>query len=357
MEEIIEFLEKIISYQTTKDNPKEIEKCFQAIERKFAKFFIIKKYNFKTRPIRVLKNTPKNKLDFILAGHIDVAPAEKNQFKLKIKGNKLWGRGVFDMKGPLIAAIFAISNYLKENNSLKIAIFITSDEEIDGLSTKYLIEKINYRARFAILPDGGKDLSEIIVYQKGFLQLHLKIFGKPAHASRPWEGENPIERAMLFYQKLLKKFPPPKNEKDWKTTVSLTKFNSGKALNQIPKDASLGFDIRYLKEKTKVLKEIKCLLREKDKLEIIADNPPFMISSNNPYLKKLKSSIEKLTNKKVKLVKECGTSDAVFFAQNKIPAVLFRPKGGGAHQNEEWIEKDSLFLFYQVILNFLKEFY
>ena len=357
MKQIIDALKELTEFQSTSNKPKENLKCLQLIERLFSDDFFITKYSFQSRPMVVLSNTKDKKVDFILAGHIDVVPAEDNQFQMKIEKGKLFGRGVFDMKGPLLAGIFAISDFLKQNKNLKITIFITSDEEIDGLSVKYLLDSEGYKADFAIIPDGGKETG-IVIEQKGFLQVKMKVYGKPAHASRPWEAENPIMKGLDFVNQLFKKFEQPKFEQDWKNSIALTRIESGKALNQIPQECDICLDIRYISEeyKERILEEIKNILKNEGEIEIIAENSAFKISEDNVFLKALKRAIEGKTKKGVELIRECATSDAVFFTENGIPAVLFRPKGGGEHAANEWVDEKSLFVFYEILLDFLYGF-
>lgn len=353
----IKFIKKLVSYKTTESNPKEIIKCLKIIEKKFSNDFIIKKFNFKSRPIMVFSNTESKKVNFILAGHIDVVPGNKNLFKIKENKDKLFGRGVFDMKATLIMSIYAIRDYLRRSNNLKIAIFITTDEEIDGLSVKYLINKIKYKAKFAIIPDGGSD-TKIITRQKGFIQIKLTITGKTAHASCPFSGDNPIDLGINVYKKILNKYPMPENENDWRTSICLTKIKAGDAINQIPEKAIFYFDIRYTEKKhiNDIKNIIKNVLKYKVKIDVLAENGALKESDNNKYIVILKKCMKNVLNKRILIDKSCTTSDAVFLSENGIPTVLFRPKGGGEHQDNEWISKKSLLKFHDIIIEFLKSF-
>lgn len=357
---MLDILRQLIECQSTQGKPEEQEKCLQIIKREFKGVFsVAKRYKFKKRPILVLSNTNDKEVDIILAGHIDVVPANNSDFKLKTKKGNLYGRGVSDMKGPLVAALLATRDYLKNDNKLKIAIFITSDEEIDGLSTRYLIEKIKYRAKFAILPDGGNNF-EVVTHQKGFLQVKINFLGEGGHASRPWEWEmeNPIDLAWSFYNKFSSEWINPKNEGDWKSSAVLTKIEGGDAVNQAPKKVSLSFDTRYTKgQREKSLDKMKDILLQmgiKFVLEVIIENGPLIIDDNNPYVQKLQESMIKYGSKTTQPKWESGTSDAIFFAENGIPAVLCKPMSGGDHSAKEWVNEKSLFAFSQVILDFLK---
>lgn len=356
---IIDFTKKIIKYKTTEDNIEEIEKCLDFFQNKFERNFLIKKYYFREKPILVLSNTKDKNLDFVLAGHIDVVPGEEDQFELTEDENKIFGRGVFDMKGQLVPSLLAVNDFIK-NNNFKIGVFITPDEEKDGLSVRYLLNEIGYKSKFALLPDGGSG-KEIITHQKGFWQIKLTIDGRSAHGARPWEADNPIKKGMLLYSKLLREFPDPKNRLDWKTSVNLTKISSNNelnAINQVSDKVVMYFDIRYIneKDKIKIEKIINKFLKDKFDLEVLAGNGLLSVDKNNEYLKKLKRSIFEVTGKKINLSKEAATSDAIFFSEQNIPAVLFRSQGGGQHQDNEWADKKTLFKLHDIVLSFLQKF-
>lgn len=354
--ELVDLVKNLISYQSTADKPDEINNCLKLIEDKFGYFFYVKRYKFKGRPMLVLSTSTSKNLDIIISGHVDVVPAKESAFLSKEINGKIYGRGAIDMKSAIVACLFAVQKYIKEKGRAKLAIVITSDEELDGLSTKWLLEKKKYQAKLAILPDGG-DETKLILKQKGFWQIRIMIKGKSVHASTPWNGSNPFEKGFNLYKKLLSKFPLPTNDGQWKTSISLTKIEGGKAINQIPDLAIFYFDIRYTDEivKRKIAKELISFLGKEAIIEIISHNGVFVADKNNPFIIKLKKAIQKELRKKVCFISECGTSDAVFFSEQGIPAILFRPQGHGAHRDGEWVDIKSLIHFKSVIFNFLKE--
>ncbi len=347
-------LKKLISIQSTSDNPEEKLEILDLIKKHFSESLIIKEYKFENRTALVLGNTKSKNVDLIIASHADVVEADKLQFNLFEDGDKLLGRGVFDMKAVMLASIQTIS---KIDPKIRVAIFVTTDEEIDGLTTKYLLEKAKYKAKFAIIPDGGEETG-ISVEQKGFMQIHINFKGESAHASEPWNAKNPIDMGLIFSQKLKEKFSSPKNHKDWKTSIALTKIESGVSLNQIPKHADFYFDIRYIygDNPKDIIEKIKKILPVGAKIKIVAQNKPFLVSKNNPHLDILTNSIKKISGKNVSFLRDCSTSDAVFFMENNIPAVLFRPTGGNPHNDGEWISKKSLEHFETILTDFISNF-
>lgn len=354
-DEMLSFVKKMINYKTTDDQPEEISMCLQVIEQEFGDILRIEKYHFRDRPILVLSTNESKDLDIILAGHIDVVPAKSVDFIPKERDGVLYGRGVLDMKSAVVACLFAVREYLRDGGKAKIAVIITSDEELDGLSTKWLAKDMGYNAKIAILPDGG-DENELVLRQKGFWQVKVGIKGKSAHASMPWEGTNPFENGFHLYKRLLSIFPSPTSKSQWETSVVLTKVEGGKTLNQIPDLAFFYFDIRYTDESVReeIAKEIIAFFGGEVIVETISQNGVLFVDQENPLILKLKKVIERELQKKVAFMNECGTSDAIFFAEQGTPAILFRPRGGGMHQDGEWVDIQSLIKFQTIILDFLK---
>jgi acetylornithine deacetylase/succinyl-diaminopimelate desuccinylase-like protein len=91
----------------------------------------------------------------IIYGHYDVQPADplnlwqSPAFEPTIRGNRLYGRGAADNKGPLLANIAAVASLLEKNPRvpLRITFLIEGEEEMGSPSFHAFLEK--YRGRFA----------------------------------------------------------------------------------------------------------------------------------------------------------------------------------------------------------------
>ncbi|MCX6383105.1 MAG: M20/M25/M40 family metallo-hydrolase, partial [Actinobacteria bacterium] len=79
----------------------------------------------------------------VLSGHVDTVPAGEEHWKIfddpfsgKIKNGKLYGRGSMDMKGGLVASLFAIKCVTELGLGLKGDVFFESvvDEEYGGVN-------------------------------------------------------------------------------------------------------------------------------------------------------------------------------------------------------------------------------
>ncbi len=353
--QICEATETIVAFRTTDDSPEVQQRCLEEIASMVANDLQATYYMFHGRPALVLSNCDEKELDIIISGHIDVVPGNSALFSMRKKEGLLYGRGVYDMKGPLMAALFAVRDAVRAGLQKRVGVLITADEETDGRGTRALLEQVGYRARFAIIPDGG-DESHIVTAQKGFLQLSVHFPGQSTHASRPWDGKNPIENAVTFVQQLTERFPIPAGVTDWETSVTPTKIEGGIMLNQTPESVTVSLDIRFTDSA-----DVNTLTQWIDGTfadqgvywKRIAENGMFVVAHDDQELLSFKKILEQQIGSEVAFVRECGTSDAIFFTEYEIPAALFRPHGGGDHGNDEWVSIVSLEQVYATLVDYL----
>lgn len=345
--EIISVLKKLISFKTIDGNEEEMKNLLEYIKTLVPKDLIIKEYVFQNKPTMVISNTESKDLDVVFCTHIDVVPHEK--YELVEKNNLLYGRGTFDMKGGVAISLLA---FLNQKTDKKIGIFLTSDEEMGGNCVKELLNI--YNPKFGIIPDGGNDF-QLIKEEKGRLLLRVSISTVSAHAAELYKGENAITTLFTVYQKLLKKYPNPTSDNDWKSSICLTHLSGGIAYNQVPDSAEMILDIRRIATDFKIefinsLKKIDKRL----KIEILASETPYLTNSEDDMVKLYLHSVKKILKKEVVITTSNSTCDGIYFTEKGIPTVLMNPSGGFAHAPSEYVEKDSLLKLYEIYIDFLK---
>lgn len=348
LEEIVEILKNLMSYKTVEGNDGEFNKLFQYIKSIVPKGLYLEEYEFKDHKAVVISNTKSKDLDLVFCTHIDVVPADSYEFNYD--GTYIKGRGSFDMKGSVAVCLKLLENF---KVSKKIGLFITSDEEIAGYCAYQLLEI--YNVKFAIVPDGGKDL-QIVQEEKGQLQLKISVKTKSAHASQPYNGENAIVKLYAIYQKLIEKYPLPKSSSDYKTSVNLSLIEGGEALNSVAAHASMVVDIRHTSEDSKedILEFIK-KIDSTIEIEIIHAGSLFKTNLNDSNVKEYIEVSEKVTGKKAVIVSSEATSDAIYFSDKGVPTILTNPVGDYAHAKDEYIEATSLVQLYEIWKEMLKE--
>src|SRR4051794_1603495 len=131
----------------------------------------------------------------ILHGHLDVVPGHPEQFTPRVEGDRLIGRGAYDMKGALAVMLGVVAEAARQR-SVRVRFLCVPDEEsedIDHCSTAVLVRE-GFAGDFAITGE-PTDL-HIGVEAKGVLAMRLCVSGKAAHGSTPWLGDNAVLKAL-----------------------------------------------------------------------------------------------------------------------------------------------------------------
>jgi succinyl-diaminopimelate desuccinylase len=259
------------------------------------------------------------------------------------------------MKGSLVAMIEALHIYSKKNTNIHIGLLVTSDEEKGGAhGTRIFLEKYHYKPKVVIVPDGGNDF-DIAVEEKGVLSMELVAEGKNAHTARPWEGVNATHQLITVINQIIRLYPVGRKH-DWQTTASVVAFESeNKANNIVPALAKAKINIRYIKKDApeSIIKAIKKLSK---KLTVTArvSGSAIAVPPDAKSIQVFRSCVKKQTGKMPKCIRYPSTCDARYFSDRSILAIITRPSGGGAHQDDEWVSVDGLSRFVRILVDFFE---
>lgn len=323
-------------------------KSFFIQERVFIKIF-----SKNDCPSIVISLGKKKNFDLILSGHLDVVPAPPSQFKPVIKQGKMFGRGTGDMKAACAVMMFLMRDWSRLSSPPSVALILTTDEETGGFNgTEYLLKEKKYRSRSAIIPDGGTELETVITDKKGVLQVKLAAYGRSAHGSRPFWGENAIDKVFKQYLQLRKAIPEL-TERQWRPTMNLGKIKGGDAVNKVPDYAEMELDIRYLnnQDKKKILASLK---KVNPDFKIMTVGSPFHQNPRRTFVQAYQKAAAEVLRKKIKLGTMEGSSDARFFSELGIPAVVTRIDAQNIHSANEFVSVPALEKFYQIVWHLIK---
>lgn len=354
-------LRKLIRFQTVSENIQEHEKCLRWIQAQTQSLpLFVTKFSVQSFPI-LLFTTQKTKRPLLwLVGHIDVVPGSPSVFRPKKKGPRLFGRGTFDMKFAVACYIKLLKELGKNLSPYNFGVMLTSDEESGGANGVWRLLGKGYSSKLAVVPDGGKNWS-IEKGAKGVFQLHITAKGASAHSSRTWLGSNAILLLMSFLHDLQSLFPkePCKDIHHWHVTLNIGKIGGGEAINQVPGSAFADVDIRFPDEPTRVAiaRRIDALIVRRPGIKIIRKTigRNFAVDINTPFIKRFAEIAKETYRISPRFLFSHGTSDARFFASRGIPVIATRPKGGGHHSENEWIDIPDLERFYHVLKSFVME--
>ena len=288
----------------------------------------------------------------VLHGHLDVVPGREEQFEPRIDGDRLYGRGAYDMKGGLASMICALRDVAAQDR-VRVHFVCVSDEESEELEDRgsdYLVRE-GYIGDFAITGE-PTDL-HIGIQAKGVLAMRIEVTGTAAHGSTPWVGDNAVLKAIDTFRQI-ESLPFARESSDLfdRPSINLGRIVGGDAPNKVPDACSMDVDIRYLpnQDPGEILEQIRAIPDIDVKRTFIF--PPAHVSPTNPYVRALSEIVRPGTDGASVSVGRDGASDAVSFLRAGIPAVEFGPSGAGHHGPEEWVSIKSLARYRQLLVEF-----
>lgn len=314
----------------------------------------------------------------IFNGHMDVVPAGEgwsfDPFGGEIKGTRMYGRGVADMKGALAAMMIAMdtlnreaADYLKGSITLVAVV----DEEKGGFFGTNQVVKNGISADFAIVgePTGLRVASA----HKGNLTFEITTFGRSAHASMPKNGVNAIFKMCKViselerYAEKLETFQP--HPLLGLPTFNVGTINGGVKSNVVPQTCSITAERRLIIPETidEVKSEIVSILKRvanvdpelKYELKFLEEVGPSQMVDGKIFLDKVIESLSYIRKKDIEQIGFEATCDAYYFNTiAKIPTIILGPGSiKDIHKPDESIEVRELFdaakLYALIALNLL----
>ncbi len=305
------------------------------------------------RPVLAATVGPREGCTVVFHGHLDVVPGRREQFVPRLEGDRLVGRGAYDMKGGL-AAMMCATRDLTGQRDVRVHFVCVSDEETDDDSAKgsdYLVER-GYTGDFAIT---GEPTDMLIgVQAKGVLAVRIEVAGTAAHGSRPWQGDNAVLKAIDVFRRIESlPFARESSELFDRPSINLGRIIGGDVLNKVPDCCVIDFDVRYLPGQDP--EEILAAVRElpDTRVTTLFHRAPAIVERTNALVRTLAEAVERRTSAECISVGRDGASDAISFLEAGVPAVEFGPTGGGHHGPEEWVSVASLESYRRALVDFV----
>lgn len=304
-------------------------------------------------PILMAEVGPKEGPTVVMHGHIDVVPGREGQFEPTVDGDRLIGRGAYDMKGAAAAMMLAV-NDLRSQENVRVRFAIVPDEEAedeDYRGTDKLVDN-DLGGDFAIT--GEPTDMHVGVAAKGVLAVRLEVSGRAAHGSTPWEGDNAILKAFNVFRNIESlPFSRESSELFDRPSINLGRILGGDALNKVPDTCVIDVDIRYLPEQDR--HEILAQIEELDDARVLSTftRPPVEVDRESAFVKALCAAAQPHNDAgEVAGVGRDGASDAISFLRVGVPAVEFGPIGAGHHGPDEWVSISSLAAYRRALVDF-----
>ena len=298
----------------------------------------------------------------LLNGHMDTVGVAgmPDGHEPRIEGNRLYGRGAYDMKGGVAACMLAIVEAKKQRLRGDVVFTGVIDEEYASAGTMDLAKRLH--ADGAIVAEFTE--LQLILAHRGFVWLELETIGKAAHGSRPDLGVDAIVKMgkllteMEKLDQMLRANPAHPLLGSGSLHASL--IRGGQELSSYPERCLLSVERRTLPGETpeSVEAELQVIiedLRHSDPsfnavVRRWIDRSPLETREDAEIVRGLQAASVKVLNRPSPIAGVQFWTDAAVLSAAGVPSVLFGPSGSGAHAVEEWVDLVSVKICAEIYL-------
>ncbi len=377
--ELVELLKQLIAVPSV--NPEDTDDPRIAGEGRLADFLAgyLEALGFRVawddkesgRPNLVAEHGPaRPKSTILLEAHLDtvgVAGMPRPPFEAVIEGRRLYGRGACDDKGPMAAALHAMSKrtlHALGEHGVRVVFVGAMGEEKGNVGAERLARSDLRADRVIVLEP--TELA-IVLAHKGALWFKVEVGGVAAHGSNPGVGLNAITgmaRVLdLLERQVAEDRARHRNAVLGEPTLNVGRIEGGCSVNIVPDRCVIHVDRRTLPEESteEILERLRAGLVELQKNGVLASHAirvgkigsPFETSAQSGLVRLLEASCA-ASGVAAKREGAAWHSDAGHLSKIGSELVVFGPGSiRQAHTTEEYIDLDSL----QAGCSILKHFF
>lgn len=286
----------------------------------------------------------------VFCAHIDTVSTEGMTippFEPRVEGNKVYGRGSYDMKGGAASLMSAIAKLSRENLSGTVMAALVADEEYASIGAQHFVAHHKADACVVTEPSEGR----LILAHKGFVWIEVKTEGRAAHGSR-WDlGVSAIAKMGRIISAI--------DEHDRVNLRAHTHplvgpasqhcatIHGGAGLSTYAPSCTLEIERRTLPGETpeQVVREIRDAIAqagEEAEVRVMLDRAPLVCSRDSKIATCVRDSAKRICGAEPIEAGVAYWMDAAIFAGAGMETVNYGGDGDGAHQSVEWADLDSV---------------
>jgi len=298
----------------------------------------------------------------VLNGHIDTVGVDgmPDPFTLRREGDRLYGRGAYDMKGSVAVMLALAESFANHPPAADVWLTFSADEEDRSLGTEQLVRDwlptVQPAPAAAVFLEPTEEA--IGVSHKGFSWFEIEVLGQAAHGSRPAEGIDailPLREALSELDHIRSRLSErPPDPRLGHASLHGGRIEGGTALSVIPARALLQWERRTLpgEDPQDVDRELDRVAAAVQRLpgghrvtgRKIFSRPPYQAPAETEIIARLRRALPGAP-----LAGLSFWADSALMGLAGVPSVLFGPVGHGAHALDEWVSLKSLITVYEVL--------
>ncbi len=283
-----------------------------------------------------------------------------------VRGDRLYGRGAYDMKSGVAAAMIAAARSKHMRLSGDVIVACVADEEHGSLGTEEVL--MHYTADGGIVTEPSG--LQAVLAHKGFVWFEITILGRAAHGSRPDLGIDAIAKAGHALVSIER----------WGSRVRLGRQHpqlgagslhtsmiwGGEEASSYPAECTITIERRTLPGETgsSVETELRDLLHGLErtvpdfrwKIRRGLERRPFQADCEHLIVEHLLSQAEHVLGRRPPVRGEPFWTDCALMQDAGIPCLMFGADGEGAHAAEEWVDLSSARSLVEILTGTIRSF-
>ena len=299
----------------------------------------------------------------LLCGHTDTVGVEgmDEPFRARVEGDQLHGRGAYDMKAGLAAALLACREAAAFGLAGDVIVAAVADEEHASLGIEEALRFV--RADGAIVTEPTE--LELVVAHKGFVWLELEVTGKAAHGSRPHLGVDAILKTgpiLVSLGELDRALAARTHPLLGHGSLHASLIEGGAELSSYPARCVLKVERRTLPGETVEVVETEvdrlldeCRARDPELVagrRTLLAREPLEVDAEHELVDAVRAALPV----PARIAGASYWADSGLIAAAGIPTVLFGPGGEGAHAAREWVSIDDTLVVTQTLAEVARRF-
>lgn len=286
----------------------------------------------------------------VLCAHLDTvgtAGMTIEPFESTVDGDRIYGRGSYDMKGSVAAVMGAMAALARMDVRGTVLAALVSDEEYASLGAFDFVRRHAADACIVTEPSEGV----LVLAHKGFVWARIVARGRAAHGSR-WDLGVSAVGSMARIVQALEAFDREQLRQrshplTGPASLHCATIAGGTGLSTYAHECRLEVERRTIPGETpeQVRDELETIVRatgEDASVECFFDRPPLVCAADNRVATCLRGAVTAVTGK---VPPDGGVGywmDAAVFGQAGVPTVNYGPSGAGAHEAVEWVSLNSV---------------
>ena len=283
----------------------------------------------------------------LLCAHLDTVSVDgmTDPHVPRIEADRLYGRGAYDMKAGLAAALIACREAATLGLAGDVVVAAVADEEYASFGVEEALRAVSADAAIVTEPTE----LQVAVAHRGFIWLEAEVTGRAAHGSRPHLGVDAIVKAgpiLTAIGELDDALHERTHPLVGRGSVHASVIWGGVEWSSYPAQCVIRLERRTLPGETpaQIQAELDSLLARCSAADegLVAEGrtlvvrEPFEVSESQEIVTAVLAAAAEAGSPSA-VTGVSFWADSAFISAAGIPTVLYGSSGAGAHSIEEWV--------------------